>query len=138
MRAGSELALARCFEGREVSLNVLEPVGWARPIVPACVPKRAQALFVRNRVLDNDGADALRVRERYAKADRTAVILHEQDIFCDAKVIVSSFITLARLSKVYSKLDGEGALLLPKPGIIGRDKMILVGEEGQQRFPHPR
>jgi hypothetical protein len=36
--------------------------------------------------------------------------------FVIPSVLVSSFITFARLSKVYSKLDGAGALLLPNPG----------------------
>jgi len=52
------MALARRFEGREVGLEVLDLVNRIRPILPASFPERAQAPFVRNRVLDDDSADA--------------------------------------------------------------------------------
>ena len=37
---------------------------------------RSEALVVRDRVLNDECLDALRMGERHAKADRTAVVLH--------------------------------------------------------------
>ena len=85
MGARSDMALARRLEGREVGLEVLELVGRIRPILPARFPERAQALFVRNRVLDDDGADALRVGERHAEANGPAIVLHEQNVVRDRR-----------------------------------------------------
>ena len=79
------MALARRFEGREVGLEVFEFADRICPIFLACLPKRAQTLFMRDRVLHDDGANSLWVGKRHAKADRPAIILHEQNIVRDPK-----------------------------------------------------
>src|ERR1700722_20366647 len=83
MWTGADVALARRFEGREVGLEVLEFAVRICPIFLACLPKRAQPLFMRDRVLNDDGANALWIAERHAKTDRPAIILHEQNVVRD-------------------------------------------------------
>jgi hypothetical protein len=80
---------ARRFKGREVGREVLEFVDRICPIFLACLPKRAQALFMRDRVLDNDGADTLWVAERHAKPDRPTIILHEQNVVRDGSLMLT-------------------------------------------------
>ena len=86
MGARSDMPLPRRLEGREVGLEVLELLGWIRPILPARFPERAQALFVGDCVLDDDGTDALRVGERHPESNGPAIVLHEQDMVCDPKL----------------------------------------------------
>ena len=126
------------FEGREVGLELFELVDRIRPILPARFPERAQALFMSNRVLDDDGTDAFRMGERHAESNGPTIVLHEQNIACDAKPCCE-FVDHAReiVERIFEIRRG-GRAAVAEPGIVRRDKMILVGEKGQQRFPHPR
>ena len=135
---GTDMTLPCRFEGREVGLELFELVDRIRPILPARFPERAQALFMSNRVLDDDGTDALRMGERHAESNGPTIVLHEQNIACDAEPCCE-FIHHAReiVERVVEARRG-GCAAMAEAGVIGGDEMILVGEKGQQRFPHPR
>src|SRR5258705_1202812 len=138
MWTGADVALTRRFEGREVGREILKFVDRICPIFLACLPKRAQALFIRDRVLDNDGADTLWVAERHAKADRPTIILHEQNVVRDPKLCRKFVRHLREIVESVLEVGWRGRAAVAEAGIIGGDEMIFVGEKGQQRLPHPR
>jgi hypothetical protein len=92
---------------------------------------------MRDSILDNDGADTLWVAKRHTKADRPAIILHEQNVARDPK-LGGEFVHHARevVEGVFEARRGRRAAVT-EAGIIRGDEMIFVGEEGQQRLPHP-
>src|ERR1700744_4583684 len=122
------MALARRFEGREVGLEVLEFGSRICPIFPARLPKWAQTLIVRNRVLDNDAADALRMGQRQTKTNGASVVLHEQDVVCDSKPCRKFIRHLRKIVESVLEVGWRGRAAVAESGIIRRDEMIFVGE----------
>src|SRR4051812_13109688 len=124
------MALPRRLKRCEVSLEVGELVGRSRPIFFACLPKRAKTLLVRGCVLDDEGADAFRMGERHAKANGSAVVLHEQNIARDAE-LRCEFIHHAReiVERVFEGRRG-GRAAMAETGVVGRYEMIFVAQEG--------
>ena len=132
------MPLPRRLEGCEIGLEVFELVGRIRPILPVCLPKRAQSLLMGNGVLDNHRANALRVGNRHAKADRTAIILHEQNVVRDAEP-GGEFDHHARkvVESIFESRRG-GRAAVTKAGIVGRDEVISIGQPGEERLEHSR
>ncbi len=93
---------------------------------------------MRDRVLDNDGADTLWVAERHAKTDRPTIILHEQNVVRDPKLCRKFIRHLREIVESVLEVGCRGRAAVAEPGIIRGDEMIFVGEKGQQRLPHPR
>src|SRR5580765_2445214 len=100
-KAFAQLRFVRCAIGPEST--------------PRC-PERPQAFVVRYRVLDDQGLNALGMRERQSKADRPAVVLEIQHIAFKAKSLDESIRHLRRVVEGKGEALGRGASEWPKPG----------------------
>ena len=132
------MAGAGCREGEKIGAKGALVGGAIRPKGAARLPDCAQTLVMRDRVLNDQRLDPLRMRERHAEADRAPVILHIERIARQAD----------RLDEVvHDRGDvvegvGEGLrvwpVAMPESRIVGRDQMVAVGKPGEERLEHPR
>src|SRR5262245_41917565 len=109
-----------------------------RPEGSPCRPDRPEAFAVSNGILDNETLHAIRVCQYHAKANPPTVVLHIEravrqthrlrEIVDHGSDVIERVIEPLRVRPV----------AVPKPRIIGRDKMITIGKPHEERFEHSR
>jgi len=125
--------------GREEVLAQRRLVGGAvRPERPAGVPQRAEAVFVRDRVLHDHRPHAVGVRGRQPEPDRAAVVLHEQGVPAEAELIGEAPDDLGQVLEGVGEAGRVGGVAVAEARVVRRDQVEGVCQPGQQRLPHPR
>ena len=90
-----------------------------------------------DRVLDNESFYAFRMRKCHAKADRTAVILHEKSVARESEGAGEPIHDLGQVIESVREFFRIRPVAVSEAGIIRSDKMKSIREPGEKRLEHP-
>ena len=126
-RERQQICTKRAFVG-----NAIGPIG--SPRLPIC----PQAFVVRHSVLDDERLDSVRVGQGHAKTYGTTVILHVKRVARNPERFGKTIHDLGVVIKRIRELFRVRPVAVSEAGVIGRDKVIAIGEPGEERLEHPR
>src|SRR5438552_1927942 len=112
--------------------SAIGPKGAAR------LPIRSQTFVVRHSVLDNESLDPLRMCQRYAKTDGTAVVLHVKSKTRESERFGEVGHDLRVVIKCVSEFFRVRPVAVSEARVIRRDKVIAIGKPGEERLEHAR
>ncbi len=93
---------------------------------------------MRHGILDDDRPHALRVAHRQPHPDGATIILLEEDVTVQPKRLDESLYHLGQMLEGVSETVRRRRVAMAKARIVGRNEMIAVGEQRQQRIVHAR
>src|SRR5439155_19113354 len=102
------------------------------------LPVRTQAFVVRDRILNNESFNAVRVRKCHAKTDRTSVILHVKRIERKSERFGEMIYDLGEVIERIREFFRVRPVAVPKARVIRRDKVIAIRKLGEERLEHSR
>ncbi len=89
-------------------------------------------------VLDNDGLNALGIRQGQTKAYRTTVILQKKAVLIKSKQLGEFIDHLGEMIESVVELLRVGSIAMSEARIVWSNQMIGVGEPSQQWLVHSR
>ena len=102
------------------------------------LPIRAQAFVMPSRVLNNECVDALRMRQRHSKTDRTAIIVHVKRVTRQPERFRKVIHDLGDVIEGVGILFRVGPVAVSKARVVRRDEMKAIGQPREERFELPR
>jgi pimeloyl-ACP methyl ester carboxylesterase len=105
-----------------------DPVG---PVLRDPGPFGPKSFFVCIGVLDDDGLHTLRMRQRDAKADGPAIILHKEDVAIDPELLKQSVGRLGEMIEGIAVARGDWRFALPEAGVVWGDRVETAGHPEQ-------
>jgi hypothetical protein len=93
---------------------------------------------VRNGVLNNERLDSIRMGQGHAKTHGAAVILHVKRVARELKSfgeVVHGFGDVIERVREFFRV---WPVTVSEAGVIGRDKVKVIGKLGEERLEHPR
>src|ERR1700731_732723 len=111
------------------------PIG---PKGPPRFPKRPKDFVVRHSVLDDEGLDSVRMGEGHAKAHGPPIVLHVKRVAGKPERVGEVIHDDGEIIERVGEFRSGWPVAVPKSRVIRRDKVITVGEPGEQGFEHPR
>lgn len=76
--------------------------------------------------------------QRQAESDRTAIVLHQQDVTLDLESVGELLNDVSEVIERISKLFRRRSITMTKPGIVRSDHMVTVGQLRNQSGEHAR
>src|SRR5580704_3754006 len=101
------------------------------------LPIRAQSFVMCDGVLNNESFYALRMRERHAKTDRAAVILHVKRVTREPERFSEVIHDLGQVIESVREFFRVRPVAVSEAGVIGSDDVKLPREAGEKRLEHP-
>src|SRR6266481_9237547 len=105
---------------------------------PACFPNRSQTFVVRNGVLNNERLYSVRMNQDHAKTHGAAVILHVKRVAREPKSFGEVIHGFGDVIERVRKFFRVWPVTVSEAGVIGRDKMVVIGKLGEEGLEHPR
>lgn len=93
---------------------------------------------MRDRVLNNESYDTVRVRERHPKADWTAVILHVERVTREPERFGEMVHDVGVVIERVREFFWIRPVAVSKARIVRRDQMKAIGKTSEKRLKHPR
>src|SRR5205823_8613697 len=101
--------------------------------LPVCV----QPFVMCDRVLDNESFYAFRMRKCHAKTDGTAVILHVKRVARESECVGEVIHDLGQVIESVREFFRIRPVAVSEAWIIRCNKMVTIGEPGEERLEHP-
>ena len=130
------VARARRLQGEQICAKRGFVGGAIGPKGAAGFPIRAEAFVVGDRVLDDERCNALGMCEDHAKTYRAAIILHVQRIAREAERFGEVIHDFGDVIESVGEFFRVGPVAVAEAGVVGRDKVIAIGEPGEKRLEH--
>src|SRR2546430_1955898 len=111
-----------------------------RAIFPELAPRlpiRAQSFVMCDGVLNNESFYALRMRKCHAKTDRAAVILHVKRVAQESECVGEVIHDLGQVIESVREFFRVRPVAVSEAWIIRCNKMVTIGEPGEERLEHP-
>src|SRR5215469_6654763 len=108
-----------------------------RPEGSPRLPVRAQSFIVRNRVLNNQGFCALRMRKHHTKTYRAAVVLHVERVAGQPESFSEVIHDLGVVIECISALLWVRPVAVSVARVIWSNEVILIGKTVEERLEHP-
>ena len=93
---------------------------------------------MRHGVLHDERLDALGMRQDHAKPDGANVVLHVQRVARKAERFGEVSNKFGDVIEGVGEFFRVGPITVAEAGIVGCDKMIVIGEPGEQGLKHAR
>src|SRR5216683_3964147 len=138
VRIAPYMARPRSRERQEVCAKRTLVTGAICPKGPACFPNRSQTFVVRNGVLNNERLDSVRMGQGHAKTHGAAVILQVKRVAREPQSFGEVIHGFADVIERVCEFFRVWPVTVSEAGVIGRDKMIVIGKLGEERLEHPR
>src|SRR5258707_5145527 len=133
----SDMARPRRLQRQEVGTKrafVGDAVG---PKGPTRLPDRTQTLIVRYSILDYETLDSVRMGQGHAKTHGAAVILHVKRVARETKSFSEVSHGFGDVIERAREFFRFWPVTVSEAGVIGRDKVRVIGTPGNKSFEHP-
>ena len=101
-------------------------------------PVLAETCVVRDRVLNDESFDAVRVGQDHAKADGATVILHVERVAREPERFGEVIHDLGDVIEGVREFLRVRPVAVTEAWVIGRDQVIAIGKTGEERLEHSR
>src|SRR6266446_4698098 len=112
--------------------------GAVGPKGPTRFPDSTQTLVVRHSILDYETLDSGWMGQGHAKTHGAAVILHVKRVAREPKSFGEMIHGFCDVIERVREFFRVWPVTVSEAGVIGRDKVVVIGEPGKKRLEHPR